>query len=134
MENTIELTNHPTRRSRATIVEDNDNNDLLTSASTNTSKEHVALNPPIENDFTKKEPKKSLGQRLYAKIPPYQLTTIIVKASIAILIALLFVFEKNCRTAIGQAGILVPIGTLLYFPVRPIGNVVALGNLMQTLI
>lgn len=121
MENTIELTSQPTRRSRATTIEDNDKNDLLSSASTNTSKEHIALNPPIENDDTKKEPKKSFGQRLYAKIPPYQLTTIIVKASIAILIALLFVFEKNCRAAIGQAGILVPIGTLLYFPVRPIG-------------
>lgn len=67
-------------------------------------------------------PKKSFGERLYAKIPPFQLTCIIIKASIGILIGLLFVFEKNCRKAVGPAGILVPIATLMYFPIRPLGN------------
>jgi hypothetical protein len=66
--------------------------------------------------------KKSFGQRLKAKLPPLPLARAIVKASIAVLISLLFVFEENCRIAAGAASILVPIGTILNFPIRPLGN------------
>jgi hypothetical protein len=119
----IELSNQPSKRSKsATIIDLDDHVDHseeLTAASTQHSRENIV---PPKSVPSVKEPKKSFGQRLYAKVPPYQLTRTIIKASIAILIALLFVFEENCRKAIGQAGILVPIGTLLYFPIRPIGN------------
>ena len=71
----------------------------------------------------KEEPvKRTWMQRLYARVPPYQLTRIIVKASISILIALLFVFVDSLRNAIGSASVLVPIAALLYFPFRPIGK------------
>lgn len=116
----IELSNQPSKRSRSTTIdldEHEDDREELQSTSTKHSKENIV--PPKSST---KEPKQSFGQRLYAKVPPYQLTRTIIKASISILIAMLFVFEENCRNAIGKAGILVPIGTLLYFPIRPIGN------------
>jgi hypothetical protein len=80
------------------------------------------------------ESKKSFGQRLKAKIPPLPLSRAIVKASIAVLISLLFVFEENCRTAAGAAGILVPIGTILNFPIRPLGNDLYIFNYRKEII
>lgn len=87
--------------------------DHLTATSTRHSRRNII---PEQNTS-----KKPLGQRLMAMIPPYQLTRTIIKASISVVISLLFVFEDRCRNAIGAASILVPIGTLLYFPVRPLG-------------
>jgi hypothetical protein len=65
--------------------------------------------------------KKGFLEKIKSKIPPLPLLRIVIKSSTAILIALLFVFETRCRTAMGGAAILVPIGTLLNFPIRTIG-------------
>lgn len=105
----IELTNRRTRESSADSLDTYKADDDMTTRSKH-SKESIIPT------------KKTLGQRLYAKVPPFQLTRTIIKASIGILIGLLFVFEKNCSKAVGAAGILVPIATLMYFPIRPLGK------------
>ncbi|GAA5816474.1 hypothetical protein MFLAVUS_010003 [Mucor flavus] len=119
MEN-IELIKQPSRNEERKLTEsieshhsDKMERDHLTGTSTRHSTENIIPEP--------KTIKKPLGQRIMAMIPPYQLTRTVVKASIAVLISLLFVFEEQCRKAIGPASILVPIGTLLNFPVRPLG-------------
>jgi len=68
------------------------------------------------------EPKKTLAERIKAKIPPVPLIRAIVKASFAVLIALVIAFVDTTRNAIGQGIILVPIGTILHFPIRPLGK------------
>ncbi|OAC98006.1 hypothetical protein MUCCIDRAFT_116091 [Mucor lusitanicus CBS 277.49] len=67
------------------------------------------------------EHKKTFSQRIKAKIPPLPLIRAIVKASFAVLIALIIAFVDTTRNAIGQGIILVPIGTILHFPIRPLG-------------
>lgn len=120
MEN-IELIKQPSRNEERNLTEsieshhsDKMERDHLTGTSTRHSTENIISEP--------KAIKKPLGQRIRAMVPPYQLTRTVVKASIAVLISLLFVFEEQCRKAIGPASILVPIGTLLNFPVRPLGK------------
>lgn len=103
----IELTNRHSRGSNGSL------NTYKSDDETNVSKNSKEAIMPI---------KKSFGERLYAKVPPFQLTRTIIKASVGILIGLLFVFEKNCAKAVGPAGILVPIATLMYFPIRPLGK------------
>lgn len=66
--------------------------------------------------------KKSFEERLKAKLPPFPLMRTIVKASVAILISMIFVFVDQTRNAVGSGNILVVIGTLLSFPFRPIGK------------
>ncbi|KAI8080209.1 uncharacterized protein B0P05DRAFT_540434 [Gilbertella persicaria] len=124
MEN-IELSKQPSKRS---IADSNvsshsqyeKHDDEMTAASGHHSRSSIVSG---EKNVPTAEPvqRKSVSQRILTKLPPFPLIRIIVKASIAILIGLLFVFEKNCRSAMGSASILVPIGTLLYFPIRPIG-------------
>jgi hypothetical protein len=65
--------------------------------------------------------KKSTLDSIKEKIPPLPLLRVSVKASIAILISFIFVLNGRCRAAMGAA-ILVPIGTIFSFPVRPIGR------------
>lgn len=120
MEN-IQLIDQPSQTKRSSISDSTESHhsakmegDHLTATSTRDSRKNI-----IPEQDTSKKP---LGQRLMAMIPPYQLTRTIIKASISILIALLFVFEERCRNAVGAAAILVPIGTLMYFPVRPLGR------------
>lgn len=72
------------------------------------------------------EHKKTFSQRIKAKIPPLPLIRAIVKASFAVLIALIIAFVDTTRNAIGQGIILVPIGTILHFPIRPLGMCVFL--------
>ncbi|KAL9557127.1 hypothetical protein MBANPS3_001545 [Mucor bainieri] len=75
------------------------------------------------------EHKKTFAERIKAKIPPVPLMRAIVKASFAVLIALIIAFVDTTRNAIGQGIILVPIGTILHFPIRPLG--MYLGNLAR---
>lgn len=66
--------------------------------------------------------KTSVLDRLKTIIPPLPLLRPMLKGSLAILIALIFVFVDRLRNVFGQGIILVPIGTVLNFPFRPVGK------------
>ena len=112
----IELSNQSSRRSHG---HNSDTQEKHDDDMTATTTHHSQLSMMPEESIKQKS--KAPGNIL-TKLLPLPLVRIVVKAAISILIALLFVFEDNCRNAMGSASVLVPIGTLLYFPVRPIGN------------
>ncbi|KAL7310317.1 hypothetical protein PS15m_009833 [Mucor circinelloides] len=58
--------------------------------------------------------------KIKSKIPPLPQIRTTLKATIATLISLIFVLNNNTRASIGTASTLVTLGTLLYFPVKPI--------------
>lgn len=116
----IELTNQKTGGSSITARNESDTAHILQSTKS-VHEEEIQTNKPVNNNPL--ESKKSILQRLKSKIPPLPLIRAIIKASISILISTIFVFDSTCRKWIGSASILVPIGTLLYFPVRPLGTV-----------
>lgn len=60
--------------------------------------------------------------KIKSKIPPLPQIRTTLKATIATLISLIFVLNNNTRASIGTASTLVTLGTLLYFPVKPIGK------------
>lgn len=133
----IELSNQLSKRSRETTVsigEDADmtnthnvykndyDGDNMTATSSNHHKSQHSRESIIPDAEDAEVTKKSFGERLKAKIPPLPLLRTIVKASIAILIALIFVLVDQTRNAVGSGNILVVIGTILSFPVRPLGK------------
>ncbi|KAI8877640.1 hypothetical protein K501DRAFT_260071 [Backusella circina FSU 941] len=107
----------------------NDSSHSLNHTATKIPSEDPPLNIPSGDAPVSK---KGFLEKIKSKIPPLPLLRIVVKSSIAILIALLFVFETRCRTAMGGAAILVPIGTLLNFPIRTIG--VQIESTVQSLV
>ncbi|KAL9550742.1 hypothetical protein MBANPS3_004592 [Mucor bainieri] len=60
--------------------------------------------------------------KIKSKIPPLPQIRTTLKATIATLVSLIFVLNNNTRASIGTASTLVTLGTLLYFPVKPIGT------------
>lgn len=137
MEN-IELSNQTSKKSYITSVADeglptsftsdhySDRGDTLKQDDDDVTTQHNSHRLSSSSMIPENEPleaKKSFGHGLKTMIPPLPLSRAIVKASIAVLISLLFVFEENCRISTGAGSIMVPIGTILNFPIRPIGNV-----------
>lgn len=60
--------------------------------------------------------------RLGSIVPLLPLLRPLLKGCIAVLISLIFVFDDRLRNEFGQGVVLVPIGTVLGFPFRPIGT------------
>lgn len=105
---------------RSILKQDSDNDDDITVSSHSRLSGDSSINmPPNTNDI---EQKKTFSERIKAKIPPIPLIRAVVKASFAVLIALIITFVDRSRNAIGQGIILVPIGTILHFPIRPLGT------------
>ncbi|KAF1807335.1 hypothetical protein FB192DRAFT_1020912 [Mucor lusitanicus] len=73
----------------------------------------VAATPPI---------KPSLWTRFKASLPAFAQFRKTIKASIALLISMVFVFAYETREAVGSSVLLVAIVTIFFFPVRTIGN------------
>lgn len=104
---------------RSILKQDNDNDDGITVNSHPRLSGDSSINmPPNTNNI---EQKKTFSERIKAKMPPIPLIRAIIKASFAVLIALIITFVDRSRNAIGQGIILVPIGTILHFPIRPLG-------------
>ncbi|CEP06984.1 hypothetical protein [Parasitella parasitica] len=134
----IELSNQTTRRSYTTTVQfeqlsqndtadhlgahnifkQDDDDDLTANDHLRLSEEGIINMPPNTDNI---EPKKTLAERIRAKVPTVPLMRAMIKASFAVLIALIITFTDRSRNAIGQGIILVPIGTILHFPIRPLG-------------
>lgn len=98
--------------------QDNNDDDMTSNSHPRLSGDSSINMPPNTNNI---ELKKTFSERIKAKIPPVPLIRAIVKASFAVLIALIITFVDRSRNAIGQGIILVPIGTILHFPIRPLG-------------
>ncbi|KAI7897491.1 uncharacterized protein BX663DRAFT_528139 [Cokeromyces recurvatus] len=122
----IELSNHTFNSETTNQYVDSNHSDTETIIKDNissTSYQPSSRDSNIDGERPNIEIEKSLWRKQWiSRMPPLPLIRTILKASIAILIALLFVFVDNCRNAIGTASILVPIGTLLHFPIQPLGK------------
>ncbi|KAG2191099.1 hypothetical protein INT46_005740 [Mucor plumbeus] len=64
----------------------------------------------------------SFISKIKSRIPPLPAIRTTLKATFATLISLIFVLVNDTRSTIGTASTLVTLGTLLYFPVKPIGT------------
>jgi hypothetical protein len=74
--------------------------------------------------------KRNFGQGLSNCInglrkTPLPLVRTVLKASISVLISLILVLVHKTRVVIGPASTMVTLGTLLYFPVKPVGKCLA---------
>ncbi|KAL0145745.1 hypothetical protein V8B55DRAFT_1464744 [Mucor lusitanicus] len=83
----------------------------------------VAATPPI---------KPSLWTRFKASLPAFAQFRKTIKASIALLISMVFVFAYETREAVGSSVLLVAIVTIFFFPVRTIVILGVFGGLLAT--
>jgi len=82
------------------------------------SKEAAAASTPTTPSATK----PNLLARFKSSLPLFAQFRKTVKASIALLIAVVFIFSYETREAVGTSVLLVAIVTIFFFPVRTIGN------------
>jgi hypothetical protein len=68
------------------------------------------------------EKKPTLYQRFLASIPPAPHIRKTVKASVAVLIGVIFALDAHLRTLFGSSALLITIVTIFFFPVRTIGK------------
>jgi hypothetical protein len=78
----------------------------------------IKREPDSAHAMIPEAPKNRLG----SIVPLLPLLRPLLKGCIAVLISLIFVFDDRLRNEFGQGVILVPIGTVLGFPFRPIGT------------
>lgn len=116
--NEVSSNNTADHLSARNVYKHDDDDDMTANDQPRPSGESSIHIPPDTHGI---EPKKTLAERIRAKIPPVPLMRAMVKASFAVLIALIIAFVDTTRNAIGQGIILVPIGTILHFPIRPLG-------------
>lgn len=72
--------------------------------------------------------KRNFGQRFSNYLnglrkTPLPLVRTVLKASISVLISLILVLVDKTRLVIGPACTMATLGTLLYFPVKPVGMI-----------
>lgn len=79
----------------------------------------VNIPPSVSSIAT---PKKTMRQKVSAKIPKVPQIRKTLKAAIALGIALVFVFDMRIRRAVGDSVLLHAIVTIFFFPVRTIGK------------
>lgn len=65
--------------------------------------------------------KPNILDKLLASLPVFAQMRKTIKAAIALLIGIIFIFEPKTRAASGSSVLLVPIVVIFYFPVRTIG-------------
>ncbi|GAN01233.1 hypothetical protein MAM1_0005c00665 [Mucor ambiguus] len=125
------LSNTADHLSARNVYKHGDDDDMTANNQPSLSGESSIHIPP-DTDVIQR--KKTFGERIKAKMPPVPLIRAIVKASFAVLIALIIAFVDTTRNAIGQGIILVPIGTILHFPIRPLGMCATILGLFGALV
>lgn len=90
--------------------------------SENTQDRAQDKNESVHTTIPEASLKRPFMDRLKSIIPPLPLLRPMLKGCLAILISLIFVFVDRLRDEFGQGIILVPIGTVLNFPFRPVGK------------
>lgn len=102
--------NTPLSSNQSEIEDENDVRPTSDQQATKTSNTE-ANSPPTSNFVTK----------FIKAFPPFSQTRRTIKASIALLIATIFILDSNTRAATGESVLLVAIVVIFYFPVRTIG-------------
>jgi hypothetical protein len=77
------------------------------------------LAPPVDQN---EQTKRNLFQRFRASLPLFSQFRKTIKASIALLIPVIFIFDLSARAATGSSVLLMAIVMIFYFPVRTIGK------------
>ncbi|CAO3654904.1 unnamed protein product [Mucor hiemalis] len=103
--------NTPLSSNQSEIEDENDVRPTSDQQATKTS--NTEANSPSTSNFVTK---------FIKAFPPFSQTRRTIKASIALLIATIFILDSNTRAATGESVLLVAIVVIFYFPVRTIGS------------
>jgi hypothetical protein len=105
--------------------EDQPTHDVDSLQSKNQQHPQSPLVQPVEQT---EQAKPSLFQRFKASLPLFSQFRKTIKASIALLIAVIFIFASATRKATGDSVLLIAIVVIFYFPVRTIGKSESINN------